>query len=314
MKKNKKIIIESDCLGDTIAWVPIIDKYRQVNNYRITLACNYRDIFVKEYPELLFVDKAGVQEGGHDIALTLSHFITDTDFKGEPIAKGLVPNMEFHKKDWRTTSLQQIASDILDLPPEEVQSKVEVPDLEPSVIGKYVCIGTQSTIQNKYWNNPDGWQDVVDYLRGKGYNVVCIDQHRYYGHSDSNTWNTIPHGVIDKTNSGLDLWDRINDLHHAEFFIGLGSGLSWLSWAVGTHTFMISGFSDPFYEFQSNITRISQDDINVCSGCFNNAKYPFERDNWNWCPEHIGTEREYECSKRISSDTVIEHIEKWIQV
>ena len=98
MKKNKKIIIESDCLGDTIAWVPIIDKYRQVNNYRITLACDFRDIFVKEYPELTFVDKEGMQNGGHDIAITLSHFKTDTDFKGEPISEGLVPNMEFHKK------------------------------------------------------------------------------------------------------------------------------------------------------------------------------------------------------------------------
>ena len=29
-----------------------------------------------------------------------------------------------------------------------------------------------------------------------------------------------------------------NILHHADLFIGLGSGLSWLNWALGKHTVM----------------------------------------------------------------------------
>ena len=41
-----------------------------------------------------------------------------------------------------------------------------------------------------------------------------------------------------------DEWiDKINLLQRSEFFIGLGSGMSWLSWAVGTHVFMINGFA-----------------------------------------------------------------------
>ena len=33
MKKIKRIAIDSPCLGDTIAWMPLIDKYRKVNDY-----------------------------------------------------------------------------------------------------------------------------------------------------------------------------------------------------------------------------------------------------------------------------------------
>ena len=61
--------------------------------------------------------------------------------------------------------------------------------------------------------------------------------------------------IIDKTGD-IPLYDRIVDLKHAEFFIGVSSGLAWLSWAVGTHTVMISDFTPPWHEFQSNITRI----------------------------------------------------------
>ena len=121
-------------------------------------------------------------------------------------------------------------------------------------MGKYVCIAVQSTLQCKYWNNPEGWQNVVDFLTSYGYEVVLIDQYYSFGSKEYNYWNYPPNGVIDKTSQNLDLWDRIRDLKYADFFIGLGSGLSWLSWAVGTYSFLISGFSKPFCEFQSNVT------------------------------------------------------------
>jgi autotransporter strand-loop-strand O-heptosyltransferase len=38
-------------------------------------------------------------------------------------------------------------------------------------------------------------------------------------------------------------------LRHASFFIGLGSGLSWLAWASGIPVVLISGFSLPNSEF-----------------------------------------------------------------
>ena len=50
--------------------------------------------------------------------------------------------------------------------------------------------------------------------------------------------------------------NRAQTLLDAEFFIGVSSGLSWLSWAVGTHVVMISDVTPINHEFQSNITRI----------------------------------------------------------
>lgn len=44
---------------------------------------------------------------------------------------------------------------------------------------------------------------------------------------------------------------------NAEFFMGVSSGLSWLSWGVNTHTFLISDVTQMNHEFQSNVTRIS---------------------------------------------------------
>ena len=47
------------------------------------------------------------------------------------------------------------------------------------------------------------------------------------------------------------LQERLSLLHHADFFIGLGSGLSWLAWAADTPVVMISGFSHPSTEFHT---------------------------------------------------------------
>ena len=96
----------------------------------------------------------------------------------------------------------------------------------------------------------------------------------------------------------------IKILQESELFIGISSGLSWLSWGVGTDTILISGFTDEYTEPTNGVRRI----INkkVCNGCW--SKYNFDPGDWNWCPEHKGTERQFECSKTITSESVIEHI------
>ena len=60
--------------------------------------------------------------------------------------------------------------------------------------------------------------------------------------------NTPPNGMSDKTGDH-PIEDRIIDLKYADMYIGTGSGLSWLSLAVGTPTIMISGFSAPFCDY-----------------------------------------------------------------
>ena len=49
---------------------------------------------------------------------------------------------------------------------------------------------------------------------------------------------------------------------------------------------------------------------NVCHGCFNSER--LDAGDWNWCPLHRNTNREFECTKKITSDMVINEINKII--
>ena len=99
----------------------------------------------------------------------------------------------------------------------------------------------------------------------------------------------------------------MNVIHHSEFLIGLSSGLSWLAWGMGKHVVMISNFTAPDHEFTSNCTRITNP--SVCNGCWNKPQFTFDRGDWNWCPEHKGTPRQFECHTSITSKMVIDKIQ-----
>ena len=93
-------------------------------------------------------------------------------------------------------------------------------------------------------------------------------------------------------------WDNvISILIHAEFFIGLGSGLSWLNWALNKKTYMIAGFSEDGHEFTNNLTRITN---NICIKCWNDPVLVFDAGDWDWCPVYKGTDRQHICQKSIT--------------
>jgi FkbM family methyltransferase len=165
---------------------------------------------------------------------------------------------------------------------------------------KQISIAIHSTAQSKYWNNPKGWQEVVDYLNSKGYTVKLLSREGdgYMGNNHPKGIQQLPAGPMSNV---------IKELQKSEAFIGIGSGLSWLSWATDTPTILISGFSEAFSEVQDNVYRISPPK-NVCSGCYN--RFRLDAGDWNWCPEHKGTDRQFECSKSIDSSFVIEALEK----
>ena len=98
----------------------------------------------------------------------------------------------------------------------------------------------------------------------------------------------------------------MNILHHADLFIGLSSGISWLNWALGKRSVMISNFTDKDHEFKINCTRIINE--SVCHGCWNNPIFKFNKGDWNWCPEHEDTPRQFECHKTISALNVFNKI------
>ena len=67
------------------------------------------------------------------------------------------------------------------------------------------------------------------------------------------------------------LLERARWIRHAEFFVGLASGLSWLAWSVGTPVVMISGFSHPLTEFQTPYRVIN---YHTCNSCWNMSGTP----------------------------------------
>lgn len=164
------------------------------------------------------------------------------------------------------------------------------------------AIAIHGTAQAKYWNNPKGWQETVDYLNSKKYEVTLLSKEgRYFmGNIAPNNIKYLPEG---------SLMNLISELENSDLFIGIGSGLSWLSWMTGTPTILISGFSDSYTEPSINTYRITAPK-DVCQGCFNTQR--LDPGDWNWCPVNKNTPKQFECSKKISSKEVIKEINKII--
>ena len=98
----------------------------------------------------------------------------------------------------------------------------------------------------------------------------------------------------------------MNAIFHAEFFIGLSSGLSWLAWALYKKVVMISNFSAPDHEF--NCIRVTNP--SVCNSCWNDPMYKFDKSDWGWCPKHKGSFRQFECQKSITAMDVFNELNK----
>lgn len=96
-------------------------------------------------------------------------------------------------------------------------------------------------------------------------------------------------------------------LAHADFFVGLGSGLSWLAWGAGVPVILISGFSLPHSEFYTPYRVIN---FHVCNGCWTDSSEEFVHADFAWCPRHENTEREFECTRFISAGQVCQHIDR----
>ena len=203
--------------------------------------------------------------------------------------------------------LQQSASEILGLPFKETRPNLHFKNYGRPIKEKYVAIGVHAAgPQLKYWNYPNGWDYVVKYLKHKGYKVLAVDL--YEDRSRDGYINKTPDGVEKRNGESLDI--TMNNIIHSEFFIGLSSGLSWLSWALNKWVIMINGVSEPWCEFQHKCIHVYNDSEDVCTGCYHRDDTLNLKGEWDVCPDHKGTDRQFECTKEIEPPMVFSAIDK----
>ena len=275
----------SSSLGDTLSFMGQL--HSVIDTHKLSR------LYVKTHKPWLF-DKAWYLERGIEI------IDWSVPNKGAVMTIGVFYTMEEpwkrseHKYDWRQIPLGKIAADRLGVPYKEQR-----PQLAPEFYarGQYdarirsVVIATQSTAQAKYWNNPTGWQEVVDWCNQNNIKVLHASKE-----------GTKLEGIEQLPEPLETVAMAINE---ADCFIGISSGLSWFAWALGKKVILISGFTDPYVEFED---AIYINNHQVCHGCWGWSV--FDKGDWNWCPAWKGTQRQFECSKTIGSDRVIEAIMK----
>jgi len=277
---NKRVYIhiDSSSLGDNIAWMPYVEEFRKKHNCHVIVSTFKNFLFKNKYPELEFVEPG----------VTVNN-LTGMYKVGWFYDKNMEPKLP------NTVNLQEQACLILGLDYSEIQTKIDFVPKDRPYNEKYVAIATASTSGCKLWNYENGWVELTDILKSKGYQVINI----------SKEGNDVPNA---ETLEDTSLENTMNVIAHSEFLIGLSSGLSWLSWAMGKHVVMISNFTEDDHEFSNNCTRITNK--SVCHGCWNNPMFLFDRGDWYWCPEHKGSDRQFECHTSITPEMVISSIDK----
>jgi autotransporter strand-loop-strand O-heptosyltransferase len=272
--QNVLISMESKSLGDTLAWVPYSVEFAKKYKCNVIMSTFHNHLFVglDEYKDIKFIEPG--ESHGCITVYRLGWFRKKgkwEDFDRNPNQVNLIP-------------LQQTATDILRLDFEEINYGINIPDLESPIKKKYVVFGPQSTAGCKEWRY-DYWVELSKMIKELGYEVVTLTKTPF--HID---------GVVNVFNESLD--SVINYLNHSSAFIGLGSGLSWLNWSIGKHTYMINGFAKDGHEFTKNVTRIYNQ--NLCISCWNDEVLVFDSGDWDWCPVYKGTKKQHICQRSIT--------------
>jgi autotransporter strand-loop-strand O-heptosyltransferase len=275
--KGKRVLIsmESKSIGDTIAWAPYVVEFAKKHKCKVILSTFHNELFrgLEAYKDIDFINPG--ESIGCYAAYKLGWFRGEDNkwdkFEMYPNTLNLIP-------------LQQTATDILGLEFKELNHGLNFTPKQNPETKKYVVFAPNATAGCKEWTY-DNWVSLSMIIRDLGYDIILLTQNPYYIDGVKNIWG--------------ETWDIVmNYLHYAEAFIGLGSGLSWLNWALGKHTYMINGFSKNGHEFTSNVTRIFND--NVCIFCWNDELFTFDAGNWDWCPVYQGTNKQHICQKSIT--------------
>ena len=299
--ENQRVFInfESKAIGDTLAWFPYVKEFQDKHKCQVIVSTFHNNFFKEKYPELIFSDKGSVVHN-----LYAQYNIGWFYEKNDKI------NYFKNPTNFRLQTLAKTCTSILGLEYKEIKPLLSFKNIGSTIEGDYVVIAPHGSAHAKYWNYSGGWQTIIDYLNSKGYKVVIITKEPLGDEwHDSKLGGTLIN-LLDKTGD-YSLANRANDIMNSKAFIGIGSGLSWLSWALNIKTILISGFSEDYSEMES-CERISPTLPNVCKGCYNYQR--LDAGDWEWCPEHKDTFRQFECTKSILPSTVINSINQQLEI
>ena len=273
-------------LGDKLAFLPYLREFKKVYKCDLSLYTDkaLHELAAQFYPDIPIIDKI-------DFKTYATYY---------PMM--LMSNIPLSPAEYRRVSMIRAGGLLFGidyLPPKAVFKPTEPPITDEP----YVCIAVQSSAARKCWLWPGGWDIVVNYLKNLGYRVFCIDKNL----EETTDGFTIrkPDGAEDFTGD-RSLLERANMLYHAEFFIGLSSGLAWVADAVDCPVVMICGFTQDWFEFYTPYRVTNR---RVCNGCLNDPRIGYIFDK---CVFHKDTPREFECQKEISPRMVIDAIERLI--
>ncbi len=287
--KNKTvhIIHHSKSMGDCIAWAPYAVEFQKKHKCKVILSTfhNYWFENKKEYKNITF--KNIDEEVKCYVRYPIGWFRSDNQDWDNPSRNPQQVNLR---------RLQQTATDILGLEFKELNFGIELGNGPIPMEGKYVVFAPQATAGCKEWEYSK-WVELASKFKDEGYKVVVCSLR---------PWN-IPN-TLDINRS---LETTTTYIRHANIFIGLGSGLSWINWAIGNYTYMINGFVKEGHEFTSNLTKITND---KCIKCWNDPVHVFDPGDWDWCPVYKGTKLQHICQKSITSDQVFNIIKKDLEI
>lgn len=293
--KGRKVyvVVPDGGLGDNLAWLPIVEEFRKLKQADVTCVMGewmIRWLGRDMYPGLKFLpigEKPSLRDA---YACYFCGIFSEEKKPWRPI-------------DHQNLGMQRAVEAILDVPFQDIKCRMRLGSPRPFP-EPFVVISAMATNPAKYWNFPDGWNTIVRWLKGFGYRVLCIDRdHDLYF---AGRHFQVPSEAEDLTGF-KPISERMRLMEHADFFIGLPSGLSWLAWNCGVPVVMLAGFTLDGSEFP---TPYRVTNFLFCHGCWNDSREFFDPKAPVWCPRHAGTQREIECTRAITPKMVMETIER----
>lgn len=270
----------SGALGDTIGFMPYAQKWAEKKGIHVDVAVGKPEMFDNSfYQNINIISTDGLNDSTYNRKFFFEYLFD------RPLQKGY--------------------SDQFGLEFEETPARLSKSGMNRPMKERYIVLGVQTTAQCKYWNYPGGWEKLCSMIKSMGITPVAVDLHEVFGIEGH--WNSLPSNSVKKV--GMNFKEVMRWIEHSELFVGVSSGLSWVAYGLGKKVVMITGTTEDGNEFSINNTVVAN--RSVCNGCFNKPHlHKFNSGNWLWCPINGDTDKQFECTKTITPETVMKSIKE----